>query len=284
MSKLRAFSTHLAVSGLALLAFLTVVMVVWYPAPYFEVDGGWTVLQILIGVDLVLGPLLTLIVFKPNKPSLKFDMSCIALMQLAALVYGGWTIYQGRPDFVVFAVDRFITVAAVEYDKTKLQYPELDAPRINGPHIALALLPDDPKAREDLLFGAAGGGRDLEQSAQYYHPYQPDLEVLSARSVDLTQIMPHSEAAATEIKEFLNDREGQLDDFFYFPLVGKNKDVVMALNADDGQPVGVISIDPWLSSYRPRPQPGATDTQASVAADAPADTDLAAVPEQVEQL
>jgi hypothetical protein len=66
---------------------------VWYPPPYFEVDGGWRILRILAGVDVVVGPLLTLILFKPGKPGLKFDMTCIALMQIGALVYGGTIIY-----------------------------------------------------------------------------------------------------------------------------------------------------------------------------------------------
>lgn len=62
--------------------------------------------------------LLTLIVFKSGKPSLKFDLSCIVLMQLAALIYGGTIIYQQRPEFVVFGTDRFTTVTAadVEFD------------------------------------------------------------------------------------------------------------------------------------------------------------------------
>ena len=65
---------------------------VWYPTPYFAIDGGWQVLRILAGVDVVLGPLLTFIVFKIGKPSLKFDMSCIILMQIGALIYGGMII------------------------------------------------------------------------------------------------------------------------------------------------------------------------------------------------
>jgi hypothetical protein len=46
------------------------------------------------GRDLALGPLLTLIVFEPGKPSLKFDLSCIVLLQLGALLYGGTIINQ----------------------------------------------------------------------------------------------------------------------------------------------------------------------------------------------
>ena len=43
---------------------------------------------LMIGVDVVIGPLLTLIVFDPKKKHLKFDLVVIAALQLAALAYG----------------------------------------------------------------------------------------------------------------------------------------------------------------------------------------------------
>lgn len=80
-------------------------------------------LRILAGVDVVLGPLLTLIVFKPGKPSLKFDMSVIVLVQLVALLCGATIIYQQRPTFTVFGMDRFSSIPAkeVEFEKLKFQ-------------------------------------------------------------------------------------------------------------------------------------------------------------------
>ncbi len=66
MTKRRAFAIHLTASVTIFLIFLGIMFFVWYPAPYFEIDGGWRVLRILAGVDVVLGPLLTLIVFEPG--------------------------------------------------------------------------------------------------------------------------------------------------------------------------------------------------------------------------
>jgi hypothetical protein len=86
--------------------FLGLIVIIWYPPPYFTIDGGWTHLKILISIHLVIGPLLTFIVFKSGKPSLKFDLSCIVLLQLGALLYGRMIIYQQRPAFVVSSVDR----------------------------------------------------------------------------------------------------------------------------------------------------------------------------------
>lgn len=251
MTKIRAFIVHLVLSCVILAVVLGVMLFFWYPGIYFSVDGGWTVLRILIGVDLVLGPLLTLIVFKPGKPGLRFDLACIALLQCGALIYGGLTIYQQRPEFLVFAVDRFNTVARADVEWDKLRYPELQQPPAErGPRLALAQLPTDQKARTDLLFESLGGGKDIEQMAEYYHPYWPDIAELRRRSVDIHTIVNSDQQAKQALDAFIADHGGGLDDYFYFPLMGKNKDVLMVLSNRDGQPVGLVDIDPWPSSYR----------------------------------
>ena len=251
MTRFRAFAIHLTASVVIFLVFLGIMFFVWYPAPYFEIDGGWKVLRILAGVDVVLGPLLTLIVFKPGKPSLKFDMSCIVLLQLGALLYGGTIIYQQRPAFMVFGVDRFTTIPAAEVEFDKLKYPELQRLASIGPLLAQARLPDDPKRRQELLFGVLlEGQKDLEFRAELYEPYRPDLAQLRSRSIDLDQIAARDEAAKAAMAAFAKQHNGRLEDYFYLPLRGKNKDIVLALSAQDGMPAGWIPISPWLTDYR----------------------------------
>ncbi len=264
MTKLRAFAIHLIASAIVVLAFLCVMLFVWYPTPYFETDGGWTVLRILAGVDVVLGPLLTLIVFKPGKPGLKFDMSCIVLAQLGALIYGGTIIYQQRPAFVVFGVDRFTSVSASEVEFDKLKYPELQRVAGIGPLLAQSRPPDDPKLRQELLLGVVlEGKKDLEFRAELYEPYRPDLAQLRARSIDLSKIAALDAGAKQAIDGFIASKGGRLGDNLYLPLKGKNKDIVMVLSPTDGMPVGFISISPWIDDYRqsapvPTPTPAPT--------------------------
>ncbi|MBK8750217.1 MAG: hypothetical protein IPL99_00550 [Candidatus Competibacteraceae bacterium] len=255
MARFRAFAIHLTASASIFLVFLGLMFFVWYPAPYFEINGGWQVLRILAGVDVVLGPLLTLIVFKPGKPSLKFDMSCIILMQLAALIYGGMIIYQQRPAFVVFGIDRFTTVSAAEVEFDKLKSPELQRIASIGPLLAQALPPADPKLRQELMFAVImGGEKDLEYRAELYEPYRPDLAQLRTRSLDLDKIAALDADAKAAIAAFAAQHGGQLENYLYLPLKGKNKDIIMALSLQDGMPAGFISISPWLQDYRQKPQ------------------------------
>lgn len=255
MTRFRAFTIHLTASVVLVSVFLGVMFFVWYPTPYFEINSGWAVLRILAGVDVVLGPLLTLIVFKPGKSSLKFDMSCIVLMQLGALMYGGTIIYQQRPAFVVFGVDRFTTVAAADVEFNKLKFPELQRVAGIGPLWAQARPPDDPKLRQELMFAVVMEGRkDLEYRAELYEPYQPDLAQLRLRSLDLDQIAALDENAKAAIDAFTAQHGGNLETYFYLPLKGKNKDIVMALSSQNGMPVGFISISPWLGDYQKKPE------------------------------
>ncbi len=99
MSRWQAFGIHLVISTLLLLAMLAIILLLWYPGLLFSVDGGWMGLRIVIGVDLVLGPLLTLVVFKAGKPGLKFDLSCIAAFQLICMTRPGAGLrYLLQPD------------------------------------------------------------------------------------------------------------------------------------------------------------------------------------------
>lgn len=68
MSRWKAAAIHFSISLLVFLFLLTLILWLWYPGILFSIDGGWSGLRLVIGVDLLLGPLLTLVVFKSGKP------------------------------------------------------------------------------------------------------------------------------------------------------------------------------------------------------------------------
>ena len=116
MNRWKAFAIHLAISVVVFLGLLGVILTVWYPGILFSVDGGWSGLKLVMGVDVVLGPLLTLIVYRAGKPGLKFDLSCIVTLQIACMGAGLWVVYQSRPIALVFAYDTFYSLAANEFE------------------------------------------------------------------------------------------------------------------------------------------------------------------------
>ena len=126
-SRWTAFAIHLAISAIILTVLLGVIFFVWFPRDLIFA-GGVGGLKILMGVDLVLGPVLTLLVYKQYKPSLKMDLTIIGLIQMGCLIAGMWIIFNERPLVQVLADDGVHLLAASD-----LRYYEMKTPDIEGP-------------------------------------------------------------------------------------------------------------------------------------------------------
>ena len=64
INRYSASAIHLAISLLVFLSFIAVLYFLWIPGDLFFMDGGWQGVKLVAMVDLVLGPLLTLLLFK----------------------------------------------------------------------------------------------------------------------------------------------------------------------------------------------------------------------------
>ena len=133
MNRYQAFGIHFGISLMIFIGLVAMVLFVWYPGVLREVDSSWQQALIMIaGVDLVLGPLLTLIVFNPVKKSLKMDLSVIAVAQIAALVAGTYTVHQARPValYVSFPAAGFETLTASQVTTATLQHIQTFSPPV----------------------------------------------------------------------------------------------------------------------------------------------------------
>lgn len=172
-SRWQAAGTHLLISATIAALAIGVILGVWYPGPLFEAAGGLGLLYILVGVDVVLGPLLTLVVFKSGKRGMKFDLAVIGTVQFAALVYGCSVVALARPAYIVFVKDRFEMVTPAELDPAELaaaKYPQFRSPPWTGPLLAAADMPTDREERNKIV-AAALAGLDLQNFPRYYVPY-----------------------------------------------------------------------------------------------------------------
>ncbi|PVZ71849.1 hypothetical protein [Pelagibaculum spongiae] len=103
-TRAKAFLIHLLISTLILIVLSYWLVFIWYPGPLFFTDGGYQGLWLILGCDLVLGPLITLIIFNPNKATslIKKDLLAIGFIQLAALSGGVWATWESRPAGISF--------------------------------------------------------------------------------------------------------------------------------------------------------------------------------------
>jgi hypothetical protein len=203
VTRWRAAGLHLGISAAIGVVAVAVMLLAWYPGEYFRISGGSMLVLILVGVDVGLGPLITLVIFDPRKGRrLLFDLAFIATVQLAALGYGAYIMFEARPAYAVFVVDRFdvINVMDLSAEKRALAAdPRFrDLPWL-GPRLAVSRLPSDPAARQEVMMAAAQGV-DLMLEPRFWVPYAAgrDLVLARARPLDAFRGIAPGNAAAID--------------------------------------------------------------------------------------
>lgn len=244
--RLRASGLHLAISaGIAALA-AALVFAVWYPGSYGEISGGHDLFLILISVDVVLGPLLTLAIFNRAKPwsELRRDLAVVGLVQLAALGYGMWTVFVARPVHMVFEYDRFRVVHAIEIPDSLLgQTPNgLKALPLFGPTL-LALRPFRNADEKMQATMAALNGLSLSARPDLWETYpEARAEVLKAAkpAKELKQRFPDR---AAELDKALASAGRPIDSVVYLPMVGRKSFWTVLLDSTSADVLAMIPID-----------------------------------------
>jgi hypothetical protein len=241
MNRFAAFFTHLFISAVVVGIFLAVTFFVWYPAPYFEVDGANSVIGILAMVDVFLGPILTFIVFKSGKPRLKLDLGMIAAVQLTAFVYGAHVIFTERPGYVVHLVDSFLVVPTSAVDFSESSYPELEVGLFTGPTLTYLRYRKEGESFEQVLARISAAG-DISTKAEFYEPYENGVEDILAQAMPASRILEKSEKDAAVLQKWLREHNLDVSMLMYARLTGKNKAMAMLLDASSGEPLGAIDV------------------------------------------
>lgn len=152
ITKLKATGIHLCLSVLVFAYLAYRIYYDWYPQPYFEIDGGWQGIRLVAAVDLVLGPLVTFLVFDLTKKrrEIIFDLATIAVIQFGALSYGIYATYTQRPVAVVL-IDEYMISAIMEHYGGKLDAAdELYRYSDERPPIIYADLPRDRERIDEV--------------------------------------------------------------------------------------------------------------------------------------
>jgi hypothetical protein len=238
---------HLGFSALVAVLAASLVFVLWFPGPFRTLSGGRELFFLVSGVDIVLGPVLTLVVFDRRKSwrHLAWDLGCIVVLQLGALVYGLHTVYAARPAVLVFEVDRFRVVSANQVLKSELPMarPEFRRLSLTGPLFAGVREPAPGKEHNDALFLALRGW-DTGQRPSFWVPFdeiRPKI-VASAHPVDaLLKAYPdYRERIERHLRAHgLDAKTGR-----FLPVLARG-DWVALVNAE-GTPVDFLPLDAYV--------------------------------------
>jgi hypothetical protein len=238
----QAAGIHLLICVAIATTALAVILGVWFPGPLFVAAGGLGLLYLLVSVDVSLGPLLTLIVFKSGKPGMKFDLAVIGAVQLTALVYGCSVVSLARPAFVVFVKDRFELVSVADLDPAeveKAKYPEFRSFSWTGPRLAAADLPTDPEGRQKFIRLAASG-IDVQSFPEYYVPYAERRPQVLAAAASIRKFRAEEPASAKAVDEWLAASGTKEDDVRALLLRTRFAWVVVLVDPRTAEPVKML--------------------------------------------
>ena len=249
ISRWKAALIHLTISAIIATAVLALMLLVWYPYPLFAAAGGQEVLMILLGVDIVLGPLVTLIIFntKKSRKALTLDLSLIATCQLAALIYGMSIVFHARPVFVVFSKNSFDLVTANvlrDEDLAKAKNPAYRSLPITGPVYVYSEMPTDIKESNEVVLSAFNG-KDLAEFPQYYSPFSEHMASAGRAAKPVSELKKLHPDRIAEIDDAVRISSRAEDDVGYVPLRAKYQDLTVLIGRSDGQVLRMLRMNPW---------------------------------------
>lgn len=241
IARLKAFLIHLMISTCIAAAVIAVVFFVWYPAPLHTAAGVTKIFLLLLAVDVVLGPLLTLIVYKAGKKTLIMDLTVIALLQLSALGYGVWTVAEGRPAWLVFGGDRFELVRIPEIDQRNIGTHYLySLPAWTGPQWVGAANPIDLNVRNDIIFESINGGFDIYQRPNLYRPLQEINASIQKHAQELSLLNEFN--ASNDVQNAVKQYPSATA---WLPLRAKNQNMVVLINKKTTEVIAIVDLRPW---------------------------------------
>ncbi len=238
VTRWQASGVHLLLSAVIAAVALALMLLVWYPHPLFVAAGGNDLLFLLVGVDVIIGPLITLIIFKAGKKGLKFDLAAIGVLQLAALIYGVGIVFLARPAFVVFVKDRFEVVTAVELRPENLaeaKDPRFARAPLTGPVWVYGEFPTAAQEHNRMV-ELAMSGIDLQHFPRYFRPYEAGVKQILARASPIERVRLTEPEAARVVDAWLAESGTAEASVRYLDLRAPRYWVAVLIDAQTGAP------------------------------------------------
>jgi hypothetical protein len=236
LTRWHASGIHLLISATVASAALAVMLLVWYPRPLFEASGGSGLLHILVGVDVIIGPLMTLVVFKAGKPGMRFDLVVIATLQLSALLYGWHVMFEARPVYIVLVKGQFEVVSAVEMPPDELaqaRRPEFRKLPVTGPVLVYSEMTD--VERQEVIPSVFSGGPDIQHRPKYYVPYAERVKEALAQAEPLEHARRTWKQSVPLIDRYLSESGRREADTVYLPGRAAFGWIIALLDAKSGE-------------------------------------------------
>ena len=242
MSKrINFFLSHLAISSLITLLGIGLLFFVWYPSPLATAVGVTHIFLMLLAIDVVIGPILGLLVYKEGKKTLKFDLSIIIIIQIAALCYGVYSIEQGRPAWLVFHADRFELVRKNDIILENIQQarPQFQHVSWAGSQFAAVKSAVSTQQHQNDMFTEVLGGISLAQRPERYVDFIQAKEQIQQRAQKLELLQNFNNK--TDVEKILAQYPQATA---FLPLKASVMDMTVLVDQNSNV-VKIVDLRPW---------------------------------------
>ncbi len=242
--RLRYFLGHLCISAIIACLSLYLIFGVWYPKPFDVALGVGHVIIIMLAIDVVLGPLLTLILAKEGKRGLKFDLIVIGIVQLSALVYGLYNIEKGRPIWMAFDISRFELVQKymINYEKdistpiSKIYHKTY----FESPSWISVRPPRNREEQDEWMFYELETGVSAAMRPALYAPLEDNMQRVIREKLPLTDLNKFNDGAKVEqVLAAYPNADG------FLPMRASEVDMTVLVDSKDSSFITVVDLRPW---------------------------------------
>ncbi|HEY2464076.1 MAG TPA: hypothetical protein VGI32_08450 [Steroidobacteraceae bacterium] len=226
--RLKAFSLHLLSSATVLTLILASLYLGWYRWPGWYLTDVKTVVLVMVCVDVVLGPTLTLIIAnqKKSRRELTRDIGIIVVVQLCALGYGSVSLWNGRPLYYAFSEKILQLVQAYDIDAEQATLGRKRNPRLaphwySLPRWIWAPLPQDAAEAKKIVITAISGGDDIISMPRYFKPWEEGLLSLRMQLKKVDDVAYFAKSEKKKLKEKMRAAGLPVDQADTIPLTGR---------------------------------------------------------------
>lgn len=245
--KILATAIHFLVTLTLAACAAALIFLVWFPDPMQTMIGGTELFMLVVGCDLALGPLISLVIYNGRKSrrELVIDYSIVGAVQLAALVYGVFILAGTRPVYVAFSQDRLEIVTARDIDDKELAAAREAAYRslpFTGPRYVGVVV---PKAdQNDALFQALSGNEE-HMRPKFYVPYESLRETIVGRAKTLDALTQKKPASKPLLEAAMRGISIPAARVRWLPVHHRKGFWTALIDSDDGKPVAYVDFDPY---------------------------------------
>lgn len=245
--KLFAFCLHFLATALLGAIAAALIFLVWFPHPFATMVGGTELFKLVVGCDLILGPLITLVIYNPSKTRrhLVMDYSVVGAVQIAALVYGVYIVAGTRPVTVAFNRDRLEVVTARDVDDVELaaaRQPQYRHLSLTGPRYVSIQVP--PEDEQDALFQSLSGNEE-HQRPRFYAPYEAALEQIRKHARGVEALERKFPAYARDLQAAVREAGVAPQAALWLPVHHRKGFWTAIIDPADGRPLAYAAVDPY---------------------------------------